>query len=301
MGFFRQTDRHYDAEIEYLSRRSEELSVGLDKCSSDNIALGIDFKKYKEELAGEKDIILDEIKGIWSFLNGMNADLAKFKEWKDSQEAEQVATAKAKECLPDTLTYKEVCNSLKEFRYMSTASFKYYLYECGLLDLKINPIHNTYKISENFASTEIEIKKFINVTNGAITFDKGVLEYLTNNPKDLQEALNRYTRRLKQYHKSKENISETQVKNYRKEIGKICGITDSTGDNYNGQRWGMVYKRYGIDHNGWEEKCKEWKKTAVKDRPWKYQKHEPTKLEYLIEVCGDGDVLLKIACELFVN
>ena len=78
--------------------------------------------------------------------------------------------------------------------YLDSTSFKYYLYENGILDLKINRIRNTYKISENFGNSTSEIKQYIHVTDGAITFDKNVLEFLVNDSQNLQDSILNYSR-----------------------------------------------------------------------------------------------------------
>ena len=55
----------------------------------------------------------------------------------------------------------------------------------------INRVRNTYKISVNFGDSNSEIKKYIHVTDGAITFSKDVLEFLVNNSQDLQNSIDR--------------------------------------------------------------------------------------------------------------
>lgn len=293
MGLFGK-ERNYDTEIASLTERQNELSMVLDKSNNDILAFSANFDKHKEE-------IKDEFNEVWEFVKHLNNDFAEFKKWKIEHDNEKTATEKAKTTLPDTLTYKEVCKALKDFRYLHTSSFKYYLYERGILDLKINPIHNSYRISESYDSSEADVKKYINITNGVITFNKDVLEYFMKNPKELQESLDRYTRKQKQYSESKRSLSEAQVINYREEIGRICGIDNDNGNKYDQTKWGLVYGRYGIDHKNWVDKYKLWAEKRIKEQPHRYKKYDPTRLEYLVEVCGDGDVLLKIACELFVH
>ena len=206
------------------------------------------------------------------------------------------ATEKAKSELPDTLTYKEICDSLDGFNYLDQTSFKYYLYENSILDLKINRVRNTYKLSDNFDNSNSEIKKYIYVTDGAITFSKDVLEFLVNNSQDLQNSIDRYIRKQKQFNESKQHLSEVEIKNFQKEIGQICGV----GDKYDKNKWKMIYKRYEADHKDWLKKYDLWTEKFLQEHPnYKYDK--PSRIMYLVKEAGDGDVLLKIACELFVS
>jgi len=291
MGLFgtkEKNEKNYDTEIALLNERQNELSEKTEKNNSDVIALGIDF-------TGLKSSVGDEFNKVWDFVRHMNSDIAEFKKWKEVQSRETKATEKAKIQLPDTLTYKEICNSLDGFAYLDQTSFKYYLYEQGILSLKINRIRNTYKISENFGNSTSEIKQYIHVTDGAITFDKDILDFLLKNSSDLQNSVDRYIRKQKQFNESKQHLSEVEIKNYQKEIGSICGV----GNNYDKNRWKIIYERYETDHKDWLKKYDLWTQQFLIEHPdYKYDK--PSKLRYLVQEVGDGDVLLKIACELFV-
>lgn len=295
MGLFGTKEKNYDMEIALLSEqqallneKQNALSERTDKNNSDVIALGLDF-------TGLKSSIGEEINKVWDFVKHMNSDLAEFKAWKNSQEQENKATEKAKSELPDTLTYKEICDSLEGFNYLDQTSLKYYLYENDILDLKINRVRNTYKISDNFGDSNFEIKKYIHVTDGVITFSKDVLEFLVNNSQDLQNSIDRYIRKQKQFNESKQHLSEVEIKNFQKEIGQICGV----GNNYDKNKWKMIYKRYEDDHKDWLKKYDLWTEKFLQEHPnYKYDK--PSRIMYLVKEAGDGDVLLKIACELFV-
>ena len=172
MGFWeKKNEKDYDAEIALLNKRQNELSVKTDENKSEVISLGIDFGEYKE-------FIGNQFNEVWDFMKSLNSDLSEFKKWKEEQKQEIVSTKKAKTELPNTLTYKEVCQSLNGFSYLDVTSFKYYLYENGILDLKINPIRNTYRISSDYDNSTSELKQYIHITDCVITFDKGILDYL---------------------------------------------------------------------------------------------------------------------------
>lgn len=287
MGFFGTKEKNYENEIGLLNERQNKLSEITDKNKSDIVALGIDFSEYKETIG-------NQLNEVWDFMKGLNSDLAEFKKWKEEQRQEAKAIRKAKEELPDTLTYKEVCQSLNGFSYLDVTSFKYYLYENGILDLKINPIRNTYRISSDYDNSTSELKQYIHITDGVITFDKAVLDYLVKNSKELQNSINKYNRKQNQFNKSKQHLAEIQVIDYQAEINKICGINDT----YDGKKWGMIYKRYELDHKNWKKSYEVWKEKYLEEHP--YYKYA-TQITYLVQEVGDGDVLLKIACELFVD
>lgn len=279
--------KDYDIEIASLNERQNELSQQTNRNKSEIIAFGTDFSNYKTSID-------DRMNEVWEFLKHLNSDLAEFKKWKEEQNRESVAIETAKTVLPDTLTYKEVCQSLKDFTYLTTTTLKYYLYECGIMELKINPIHNTFRISENFNKSESELKKYIHTTDGAITFDKTVLDYFTNNPKGLQESIDRYIRRQKQFNESKEHLSEIEIKNFQAEICAICGTKES----YDKEKWTLIYNMYEKDHPNYRKKYNTFADTYMLEHP--NVKYKPSVVKYLVHECGDGNVLLKIACELFV-
>lgn len=279
--------KDYDTEIALLNERQNELSQQTNRNKSEIIAFGTDFSNYKTSID-------DRMNEVWEFLKHLNSDLAEFKKWKEEQNRESIAIETAKTVLPDTLTYKEVCQLLKDFTYLNTTTFKYYLYECGIMDLKINPIHNTYRISENFEKSDSELKKYIHTTDGTITFDKEVLEYLISNSKGLQESIDRYMRRQKQFNESKEHLSEIEIKNFQAEICSICGTKES----YDKEKWALIYNVYEKDHPNYRKKYDTFADSYMSEHP--NAKYKPSVVKYLVHECGDGNVLLKIACELFV-
>lgn len=292
MGLFGTKEKNYDTEIALLNERQNKLSEKTDKNNSDVITLGMDFTNLKSSIG-------DELNKVWDFVRHMNSDMAEFKKWKEQQTQENKAIEKVKSILPDTLTYEEVSKSLQGFTYLDSTSFKYYLYENGTLDLKINRIRNTYKISVKFNDSTSAIKQYIHVTDGVITFDKNVLEFLINNSQDLQNSIDRYIRKQRQFNESKQHLSEVEIKNFQKEIGIICGVDSGESKNYNPKKWGMIYKRYEVDHKEWLKKYDLWVEKFLQEHPnYKYDK--PSRIMYLVQEVGDGDVLLKIACELFV-
>lgn len=256
MGLFGTKEKNYDTEIALLNEKQVELSQRADKNKSDIVSFGIDFGAFKTSVG-------NDMNEIWSYVKNLTSELAELRKWKEEQNKENIAIETAKTLLPDTLTYKEVCQSLKDFTYLTVTTFKYYLYECGIMDLKINPIHNTFRISESFDKTESELKKYIHTTDGAITFDKNILEYLTNNPKGLQNSIDKYIRKQKQFNESKEHLSEVEIKNFQAEICAICGTKES----YDKEKWTLIYNRYEKDHPNYRKNYDAFADAYISEHP----------------------------------
>lgn len=288
MGLFGTKEKNYENEISLINQKQNELAKIADKNKSDVVALGLDFSEYKETIG-------NQFNEVWDFMKGLNSDFAEFKKWKEEQNQEINSIKKAKMELPNTLTYKEVCDALVDFSYLTQTSFKYFLYENGILDLKINRIHNTYKISNGFNNSTSELKKYIYIADGALTFDNNILNYLVNNPEGLQESIYRYVRKQKQFSESKQHLSEVEINNFQSEIGKICGTLDS----YDKDKWASIYNRYEKDHPNYRKQYDSFSESYMVDHP--NAKYKPSIIRYLVQEVGDGDVLLKIACELFVD
>lgn len=289
--------KDYETEIALLNERQNEISQQTDRNKSDIISFSLDLSNYKKSVGSD-------ITEIFEYIKSLNLKVSELEKWKEEQNKESIATETAKTILPDTLTYKEVCQSLKDFTYLTTTTFKYYLYECGIMDLKINPIHNSFRISENFGKSDSELKKYIHTTDDAITFDKEVLEYLMSNPNGLQDSIDRYIRKQKQFNESKKTINTKKARNYIDEIHYICGL--SANGNYNGEKYGAIYQEYSKVKQNWYDEFKKYETDWLNSHPEydknsKHNKEYPlTRLKYIISTLNDGDVLLRIACELFV-
>jgi hypothetical protein len=290
LKFFGTNEKNYDNAIALLNEKQNEISEKTNKNNGDIVAFGLDFKNYKSS-------INEQFNEVWDFVKHMNSDIVEFKKWKEEQNKEEIATKEVKKELPDTLTCKEVADSLTGFVYLDQTSLKYYLYENNILDLKINRIRNTYRISDNFSNSDSEIKKYIHVSDGIITFDKDILDYFMNNSSRLQDSISRYVRKQKQFNESKQHLSEVEIKNFQTEIGIICGT--SANGSYDKKKWSLIYKIYEKDHPNFWNDHKKYVDKYMEEHP--NTQYKPTMITYLVKEVGDGDVLLKIACELFVK
>ena len=279
--------KNYDNEIMELNNKTNELSKATDKNKSDIILFANDVTELKETM---NDLL--------TRYNNMSKEYYEMKKLIDDLKNEQKYEIELKEQNVDILTCTDVCKKLS-LKKLNQTSLKYYLYEIGLLTLNINKHLNTYKVVPDYEKINPKIGKYMHIKGRAITFDKDALIFFNEHIEQLKESVERYLRKQSQFKESKQHLSTLEIKNYQDEIGLICGV-NKNGNKYDASKWAAIYKRYEVDHNGWLKKYYLWVDQFLKDNP-DYQYSKPSRVTYLVQEVGDGDVLLKIACELFVD
>lgn len=181
---------------------------------------------------------------------------------------------------------------------LNGTTLKYFLYEEKILDLNFNQkscsSRASYKISSEYELINHEIKKFIHIeTPTHFSFDKEVVDFLIDCKDKIYESIERNKRRRKRYEEAKESLLKKESDACKNEINKICGI--SKNNNYVGAKYGKLYDVYA--------------KTVCKTIHSDYDKYlsvhnltkdKFTKLKYIIYIRKHGDILLRLACELFV-
>jgi len=289
MGLF---GKDYDNEIMELAKKTNELdkkttvlSEESDKNKSDIILFGNDVTELKDEMR----YFLDQYQI-------MSREHYEMKKLLEDLKNERKQEAEIKKEIPDILTCEDICSEITDVKYLTPTTLKYYLYELGLLKLNINKRLNTYKTVSNYKDICSEISQYMYVKGRVITFNKEAMSYFKMHIDDLKKSIDKYLRKMNQFAKSKNNIDALKVHNYQTEIGNICGT--SVNGLYDGTKWGQIYNRYSLEHENWEKKYNKWVENYMIQHP--NTKYKPTKITYLVQQCGDGDVLLKIACELFV-
>ena len=282
MGIFGTKEKNYDNEIMELNNKTSELSKATDKNKSDIILFGNDVTKLKEEMK----YFLEQYK----VMSREHSEMKKLLEdFKNDQKLE-IEITKQKSGI---LTCGDICKKIA-LKNLNQTSLKYFLYELGLLKLNINKHLNTYAVVSDYEKVNSEVGQYMHVSGRVITFDKEVLNYFNEHTNQLKESIERYLRKQTQFKESKKHLSKIQVNNYQKEINKICGVSDS----YDKEKWAKIYGIYKKYHpNFWNEHNKYVEK-FLKENP---NEKKPTMITYLVQEVGDGDVLLKIACELFVD
>lgn len=282
MGIFGTKEKNYDNEIMELNNKTSELSKATDKNKSDIILFGNDVTELKEEMK----YFLEQYK----VMSREHSEMKKLLEdFKNDQKLE-IEITKQKSGI---LTCGDICKKIA-LKNLNQTSLKYFLYELGLLKLNINKHLNTYAVVSDYEKVNSEVGQYMHVSGRVITFDKEVLNYFNEHTNQLKESIERYLRKQTQFKESKKHLSKIQVNNYQKEINKICGVSDS----YDKEKWAKIYGIYKKYHpNFWNEHNKYVEK-FLKENP---NEKKPTMITYLVQEVGDGDVLLKIACELFVD
>lgn len=274
--------KNYDNEIMELNNKTNELSKATDKNKSDIILFANDVTELKETM---NDLL--------TRYNDMSKEYYEMKKLIDDLKNEQKHEIEIKEQNVGILTCADVCNKLG-LKNLTQTNLKYYLYELGLLSLNINKHLNTYKAVPDYKKINSEIGKYMHVSGRVITFDKEALGYFNDHNDQLKESVERYLRRQSQFKESKQHLSEIQVNNYQKEINRICGVKDS----FDKDKWAKIYGIYKKSHPNFWNDHKKYVDEFLKENP---NGKKPTMVTYLVQKVGDGDVLLKIACELFVD
>lgn len=209
----------------------------------------------------------------------------------------------AKNKFPGELSIEEICKHLKISKLDATA-FRFYLHDIGIMAIKINKYRNTYSLVDNYDSLECELKQYIHIHNSrTIMFLKESFEYFDLHKDEIVDSVEKYYRQLDQFNKSKEIINSTKSKGYKDEIHKICGIKG----NYDEKKWSVIYRECSKIKPNWFNIFKKYESEWLESHPEydknsKHNKEFPlTRFKYIIEAFNDGDILLRIACELFVN
>lgn len=167
---------------------------------------------------------------------------------------------------------------------------KYFLYDNGILDLNIHESKNTFSSKSLFdENTNLELAKTVHWDNKKITFTNGFVDYCLSHKEDVLKCIVKYENKLKQYKESKKKLESKNVKNYQNEISMICG----TKDNYDSSKWGAIYDVFKIDFPKFEENISKYREDHPDD------KYPISKVKYVVSIMGEGNYLLKIACDLF--
>lgn len=165
---------------------------------------------------------------------------------------------------------------------------KYFLYENGVYDMRVNEFRDAYTLKKELdENVNIELIRFIHTNGKSITFSKDIIEYLYENKQSVLESVTRYEAKKKQYNLSRRNLAAKQVQNYREEIKSICG----TGS---GERWVEIYKVFAKTFPSFYDNHKKYASEHHVDG-----EYDISKVRYVVEIMQQGNVLLKIACELY--
>ena len=189
--------------------------------------------------------------------------------------------------MDDILNLNTLCKQV-DIPLFSPTRAKYFLYENGVYDMRVNEFRDAYTLKKELdESVNKELIKFIHTDGKNITFSKDIIEYLYKNKQSVLESVTRYEAKKKQYNLSRRNLAAKQVQNYREEIKSICG----TGS---GERWVEIYKVFAKTFPSFYDNHKKYASEHHVDG-----EYDISKVRYVVEIMQQGNVLLKIACELY--
>lgn len=192
----------------------------------------------------------------------------------------------------DILDIRTLCRELN-IPGFGTTNVKYYLFEHGIYDMKINEYRNSYSLKQKFdESTDKELSNYIHINKKKITFSKAIIDYFRKNETFVKESICRYERKEKEYKIARKNVSTKIVQNYREEIKRICGLNGP-------EKWVPLYNEFSKTFPNFYKDFEKAKKEYREQHPT--VEHDLTKVVYVVENMQQGNVLLKIACQLYVD
>lgn len=192
----------------------------------------------------------------------------------------------------DILDIRTLCRELNISGF-GTTNVKYYLFEHGIYNMKINECKNSYSIKPKFdKNADKELVGYIHINKKKITFSRKIIDYFRRNETLVKESICRYDKKNKEYKIAKKNVSTKMVQNYREEIKRICGLNSP-------EKWIPLYNEFSKTFPNFYKDFEKAKKEYREKHPT--VEHDLTKIAYVVEDMQQGDVLLKIACQLYVD
>lgn len=192
----------------------------------------------------------------------------------------------------DILDIRSLCRELR-ISGLDATKIKYFLYRKGIYDIKINEFRDSYFLKSSFEDDiDKELLSFIHTNGKNITFSRDIIEYFNKNNDDVVESISSYDAKNNQYKASRKNVAAKQIQNYKDEIKNICG-SDSPA------RWIEIYKEFSKTFPTFYEDHKRYAEKYAQEHP--NAKYTFPKIDYVVKIMQQGNVLLRIACHLYVN
>lgn len=187
----------------------------------------------------------------------------------------------------DNYTFDEICPILK-VKNLNTSTLKYYLHENGLMNLKINPNKNHFSLNlDNLNHVGQDLLNCIDINDNKISFKPEFIDYIKSKYQEVLSSIVRYNRKQEQYKISKKNLESRNITNYKEEIKAICG-TDSN------EKWNAIYKIFSNTYKNFYNEYEKYKTENHVDG-----RYDISRVAYVVSVMGEGNYLLKIACDLY--
>lgn len=271
-------------ETGLIQRRVNEVETN----SKDGMELIM--KKFQLDLQNYKRERLKENKEINELILNLTEKIRLLESQKNDNSVVRLKNSEIEASQSDDLLgVRELCRNVNISGFDQT-KLKYYLYENGIYDMKINEYRDAYFLKSEYGeNTNRELAKYIHTDGKNITFSKNIIKYLLEQKENILLSIAKYDAKKRQYKISKKNVATKQVQNYKEEVKNICG-TDSYA------KWMPMYKiftkTFPSFYNDYEKYLKEH---------YDGDKSKFSKVRYVVEIMQQGNLLLKIACELYVN
>lgn len=193
----------------------------------------------------------------------------------------------------DILDIRSLCRELNIPGFAPT-NLKYYLYEHGIFDMKINEFRNSYFIKSTFyESVDKELLNYIHISKKKSHLVKTSLHILRVIKIRSGSLLSDMKKKEKEYKIARKNVSVKRVEDYKEEVKRICGMNSSA-------KWTPMYKEFSKTfpnfYKDWEKADKKFKENNLEHPDWNYPK-----VDFIVNDMQQGNVLLKIACQLYVD
>lgn len=271
-------------ETDLITRRVNEVEIN----SKDEIRLAVnkihlDLQNYERERLKEKKEINDVITNLTEKIRELE------KQKNDISERDTGNSEIGESQINDILDIRSLCRDVNISGFDQTKA-KYFLYENGIYDMRINEFRDAYFLKKDFhENVSKELIEYIHTNGKKITFSKDIVNYLLNRKADILASMARYEAKKKQYKISRKNVATKQVQNYREEVKSICGT-----DSY--VKWVPMYKIFAKTFPNFFDAYDKYI-----EQYYAGDKKEFSKVRYVVEIMQQGNLLLKIACELYVN
>lgn len=240
-----------------------------------------DFKIKQEE---KMQLLMDEILNL---KNNYSNKVRLIEDEKDSLKNELDEIMSLQKIKKDKLTILDVCKH-PDIINIKTAEFKYYLYKNGVMNMTINKERNSFTLNtDGLCKVNSELKEHFLIVENKLLFNNTILEYIKKYEKEILESVNQYNAKQEQYKISKHNLESRNVTNYKEEIKLICG-TDSN------EKWNAIYKIFSQKNKTFYDEYNKYKTEHHVEG-----KYDISMVAYVVSVMGEGNYLLKIACDLF--
>ncbi len=275
-------------ETGLIQRRVNEV----ESSSKDGIELVI--KKFQLDLINYEKERLKENKQINEVISTLTEKIRLLEGQKKDNVTVNLKNSEIEASQSDDLFgVRDLCRKVNISGFDQT-KLKYFLYENGIYDLKINEYRDGYFLKSEFnENVNRELAKYIHTDGKNITFSKNIIEYLLEHKEDILRSIARYEAKKKQYKISKKNVTAKQVKNYEDEIKNICKVSNNETSR---KRYNHVYRIFAKTFPTFFEDLKRYREKHHIDGEF-----DITIVRYVVEIMQQGNLLLKIACELYVN